>query len=635
MATQFDEARLEEIQSAASKMIYEDANRDVAMLAYQEMAHNGWNLPDEVKQMPWIRKVISSDPENALKTGDRILSTLPMSIRYQPIAPGLENKKRANMIENILKWQVKSANRRKGKGIESDVARSALTYDAVAMQVIDLDYQIEQKMTLQADAKREKAARRYSRFLTKIYNPRFVHVRYSDLMPEAVLLVQYKHAQQVIDEWGDKAKDIPGMADLASRSHDDDWVTYYDYWDYYTRAAWLQEGIMVTPEITMSMDYVLDVGDSPTPFLPWVCLMGGSELEDDPEHKYQPLLYSVYTSGAWETQNIVKTLAVSEAIALSGSPRFVDEGPTQQEADIEYMSPERIAKAAPQHIIRALQPPDFSSALATVDAMQAAQIDKSTLSRILQGGEVPAGIAFASLNLITQNSVSVLKPAKDLAEKALAEMCTLMLLWTEFTGEDLYGYSGEKNEEGTEMVISADEIDPMGIYIECELHPDAPTDRQQRVNTAAIAVDQLDMPKEMAMEEIGITDPIAAQKTRWLERKLEHVMEMRMQREMMMMEAEIEIQTQQRIMMMQMEMQQAMQQAQQVQQMPEQGMSPDQIPVEAGMEGGEGIRPGPRGVPRGQGVNPAGGGQPPANFNPEETREIVGGEDMLGNEVMI
>jgi hypothetical protein len=451
-------------------------------------------------------------------------------------------------------------------------------------------------------------------------------------MPEAVCLVQLKHAAEVLADWGDMARQHPALVDMAGKPMED-WVTYVDYTDYGTRAVWVVPGIVNTVErIIEDQSMVILHDDYKLPFLNWIALMGGSTLEVLSEHKYQPLLYAVYTSGAWDIQNIVRTLGISEAIAQTGSPRLKEEGPNPKTAKVDYMSPERIAKVPAGNTLNAIEPHVLDAALANIDAIMAAQIDKSTLSRVLQGGDLPSGIAFATLNLATQNAVGVLKPYKDLAEKGLAEVLTLMLLWTEFTKQPLYAYSEKKETRGKQMVVLPEDIDPSAVYIEVEMHPDAPTDRQQRVNTAAIAVDRLFLPIEQALEEIGVADPTTAMRKRRKEILIENHLNLLMQEQASRMQMRLQLEMQQAQMAMQAQMQQQMamqeQAAMEEQQMQMAAMQPTP-------QQGFDVRPGPRGTPRGQGVNPAMGGQPPASFNPEATREFTGGEDMLGNEVLL
>jgi hypothetical protein len=373
--------------------------------------------------------------------------------------------------------------------------------------------------------------------------------------------------------------------------------------------------------------------------------MGGSTLEEEPEYMYQPLLTAVYQTGVWDTQNIVRSLMASEVIARTGSPRFSDEGNNPKEADIDYLHPERIAKPAPGNTLRELSTQEMDAALANVEQIMAAQIDKSTVSRILQGGgNLPTGIAFATLNLATQSALGVLKPFKDLAQKGLAEIFTLMLLWTEHTGEPLYALSNNKKDKksrGQQMMVDPKDIDPKAIYIEVEMHPDAPTDRQQRVNTAVVAVERLDMPIADALEEIGVTDPSLAMKKRLKERWVRHYTDLMMQKQIAEMQAGVQIQTQQAIMEMQQAQMQAQQQAQQEAQMQGGGMGMEGSPmgmsgaIPPGINGGWDVAIGPGGAAQGQGINPAMGGMTPATGAPEETREMMGGEDLMGNETML
>lgn len=382
-----------------------------------------------------------------------------------------------------------------------------------------------------------------------------------------------------------------------------------------------------------------------TPFLPWVANMGGSTLESDPVHKYKPILYALYTTGVWEILNIVESLLVSEVIATSGSPKFVETGPNQTKGETDFGDPSRVAKMQPGNELIALGPPGLDQAMTTIDALLAAKIDKTTVSRILQGGEIPSGIAFATLNLATQTAVGVLKNSKDLAEKSLAEIATLILQWTHFTKKPLLGYSSEKDTKGEQMIIRPEEIAPDMIYIDAKLHPDDVLDRGSRVNTASLAVRELGVSQEQALEDCGFGDPLQVIKTRMKEQIIAHVLEMRMRKDMMEMEAAVQmkIAAQQAQLQQVMQAQQAQLQAQLQQQQGGMGggmMGGGGMPPPPGLTPGKGfqqqragIAPRPGGMsPRGFGVNPAAGGAPPAQFAPEETREMVSGEDILGNQ---
>jgi hypothetical protein len=619
----------EQVAQLAYKLMIDNTPRNIAFDAYMQMYQSGWELPNEIRMLPWIQAVINSDPFDAIQTGVRIISTLPPSIRFQPLAPGPANKEAAGVVEKVLKWQLKSANRRRARTVEFELAKMALLYDMCAVKVVDLVEEIKQKQILNASTKREERALAKGRFMIVPYDSRDVHPIWSNLGLEGVLVVQHRRAQSVIDEFGDKATQFPALVQLAKEPHDRDWVTYYDYVDYDTRSVWVDEGrTFTTPNSTTQQRYVIDHGKNPSGLINW-SIKGGSELETDPMHRFQPLLYPVYATGAWDIKNIVQTLGVSEVIAHTGSPRYVEEGPNSQVADINYGSPERIAKMSPGNILKALAPPQVDQALQNVEAMLSAQLDKSTVASILQGGDLPAGVAFASLNLITQTAIGVLTPAKDLAQKTLAGMFEVMLEQVIESKRSVYGFSTSGEEDGTELAIEPDELDSAGIYIDVMLTPDSPTDKAQKVQTAGIMVQQLGLSQESALEEVGFEDPAEELKKGIFEQFVMHEVQMQLQQEEMELQNAMEAER----MQMQFEMQSAQMQQQAeiaAQQQQQQAMQqqPPGPPPEEGIPAN--LPPGP---PPEEGGAPPGEGMPQIPFamgNPGANAEGAGNPALTG-----
>ena len=588
-------------------------DRNIAFDAYRQMYHSGWDLPDAVKNIEWIQKVVNADCYDAIQTGMRVLATIPLSVVYQPLAPGQANKERAGAIETVLKWNLMAANRRRSRPIEAEVVKNALLYDMVAVQVVDLEYEVKEKKRLNLPSSREEAALAQGRFMVIPYDSRSVFYEYSNLMLERVLTVQHKHAQELIDEWGSKATQYKDLLDLADKPFGQDWITVYDYHDLDTRMTWATQGKQwsTTSSPEGQARWVLTYGANPLPFIPFA-IRGGTMLETSGPHQYQPLLYPVYATGAWDIKNILMSLQTSEVVAHTGSPRLAEEGPSGQQAQIDYMSPDRVAKMPPGNTLKAVAPAAIDGALENVIAVQSAQIHKSTISEVLQGGDLPSGTAFATLNLMTQTAVGVLKPYKSLSELVLADTLTLFMKWTEFTGKDLYGYGTGQADTGQEYEILADEIDVPSIYLSVELHPDTPTDRGQKISAAVQAVQGLDMSQETGLEEIGIEDPQQEIKRRISERIFEHEMQMEFDKERLEMEAEIQVKTQSALM----GLQQMMMQQQTAQQ------APAGPPMDPGMMGqgappgpppGEAPLIGPGGSP---GLDPSAGEPPPGMFAP-------------------
>jgi len=605
-------------QILADQMIAADRDRDQANAKYDDMYKSQWSLPAGINELDWVRKAISTDPHDAIAAGTRVLSTLAPQVRIQPTAPGEGTKKKVNEWERALKWALKAADRRRMSSIIADVVKSALLYDEVVVNVIDLDYQIKQKQMMKGDTKRLNAARRAGRFVVNVYHPKDVHVRYSNMGAEAVLLVKKMSAKNLISEWGELASkhtDLVAMTDPEVR---DDEVTLYDYTDWNMRCVW----VSAEKSSPVGEAYVI-IGPEPhnLDFLPWAAQVGGSALEDNQRFKRQPILFSVLNSGQWETQNVIRTLYTSEVIAHAAAPRLKEEGPMPKStSNTDYGDPNKPIKVTPGNKMDQMSPPPIDSALAEIDDRIGQSIDKATVSRILQNAEPGSGMAYATLNLATQTAVGALKPAKSLSEKTIAEILYLIMMWIRYTKKSFTAYGAGKKDSGVQYTIEPDEIDPEALFIEAELIPDVPTDRQQRANTAALLVESVDYPIERALEDVGVEDPQEAIKARYLERlvraKLDTMIEQ--QRSQMQMQLQMEMQT--AMMQMQMGMQQAQAQAQQQAMMPMQGASMPGPPP-PGMED-----------MMGQGMNPAAGGLPPGMGNPTgNLREEVSGMDREGN----
>ena len=584
---------LKHYQELSEGMIKYDKKKELNNKEYDKMDHVDWSPPPKLMELQGFRAAPSTDPHDAIRTGTSVLSAQDERITLQPLAANPETKQKANENERALKWLMDQVNQRRQGTVQKSVVRSSLKYDEVVAQVIDLDYQIENKEIFGGDTKREKAARRYGRFVVNTYHPNDVHVLYSGYMPEAVLLVQKRKAKDVMNEWGKLASKLKKLAE------DDAEVTYYDYMDYDDHVVWC------TGDRDDEMVCEIMKEEHEMPFLPWACRVGGDTMEHAAEHRRRPLLYSIMQADSWHTQNVARSLLISEVMFYAMAPRTKEETPlgsptVESTTVIDHNSPGRTINVTPGHTLDQMQPPGLDPSLREIGAMLQAEMAKSTLANVLQGGDVAPGEAFASLNLRTQTAVGSLKPAKELSEFALADIYTLFLLYANYTKNDIKGYGTEKANLGEEYVIRHNEIDPEAIYLSVELTPDVPLDRQQKANTASMALQSGILSKERAMEDMGITDPDQVTE----EIYMEQMMEARITDIVQTIMAQGQLAIQQQQMAMQQQQQMGMQAMQ------NQGAN----------------------VPGGNGFNPAMGGQVPASVVPGATREGVTGEDRMGNE---
>ncbi|MHC4639509.1 MAG: hypothetical protein ACYTBV_18735, partial [Planctomycetota bacterium] len=261
---------LRHYQELAQKMVRDDSERNTVNRKYDDMDHVKWSAPDKLRKQGWFRSSPSTDPHDAISAGVRVLSALKEGVTLQPLASNPETKNEANNREKVLEWVMDQVNKRRQGTVQRSVVRSALKFDEVCAQVVDLDYQIKNKELFGGDTKREKAARRYGRFVVNTYHPNNVHVRHSNLMPESVLLVQVRTAKDVMKEWGKLASKLKKAAD------NDEKVTYWDYMDYDDHVIWCGTASDKGDEKKV-IELMRD--EHNMPFLPWVARVGGDIME--------------------------------------------------------------------------------------------------------------------------------------------------------------------------------------------------------------------------------------------------------------------------------------------------------------------------------------------------------------------
>ena len=57
-------------------MVQGDTKRDEMFRAMDAMWQGDWSLPQELAELRWIHKVVSTDPHDAVRAGSRVLSSV-------------------------------------------------------------------------------------------------------------------------------------------------------------------------------------------------------------------------------------------------------------------------------------------------------------------------------------------------------------------------------------------------------------------------------------------------------------------------------------------------------------------------------------------------------------------------------
>jgi len=567
-----------------------------------------WNMPEEVADLSWVFKQIDPFFHDTLGGGRRILSDDKPHITLLPASMADADRAVADGIEKGLKYLLRNADRRRQSTTVSSIVNQSLKYAEVASQVIFLPEQIEAAKTADAPTNRYEAAMRRGPFVIVSHDPACVYARYSDLGPEEVVLITKEDPQKIIDIWGTNAQALADHIKGLAEGVTIDEVTKYDYVSYDARCVYVEMGDGESPAIEIVRE------EWKYPFLPWAVRKGD-----------KPLLYSAVEGDLYDTINRVRTLRFSEMLRYAGSPKKGYASDADKMPEIDPSSPDLMVKHDTESRIYELAPPQPDPAMGLLHGELRMDAERGTLSSIIMGGEIPAGAAFATINLASHSAMAVLKPYRQLAQDGLADILEIMLLWIHYTKTDVTGRGMGEKDMGQAYEIKWADIDPSNLFIDVTLKADVPTDRQSRALTARNLLADRIISRKRAQEEVGIEDTVEEEELIIEDEMFQNELRILLQNKQFLSSEEV------RQAMMQMAMQQIMQQMQAQQQ--------QQVPPEQ-PQGPPGMGPpteytGQRGVPglEGEMVNPAEGGAVPAEFAPGATREMQTMQSASGEEL--
>jgi hypothetical protein len=588
-------------QTLAQTMIDRDKERDSDFIEYENMIHGVWNLPEGLPA--YVGKDVNTLGHDAVYSPTRVLSSLEPDVTLFPLAGNQDTRDRANMIEQMIKWQLWGARKRRHSSIVTEIVQSSIMYHAVAVEMVDLDYQKKLYTALKIPSKRFESIRRYGRFAFNVYNPRFVHAQYSQYGVERILVSQIKTAYELYQNYGEAAKALKEDADTV-----DSIVEYVEYKmiDTEETCVWAEpyNGSTAKPVGEEDAIVIIEPTKHKMSYLPWSVRCGGSNLETREKYKYHPVLASVLWFGQWDNINMLDSLKTSKAMATAGAPDAVEEGANpRSDTKVDYDKPFQVAHPSPGNKIVPFPTPQIDQRLLEVSADLRSQAMKSTIPGVLQNQDVPSGMAYATYNLQLQNALSVVKPYQELAERILSDVCELMLLSIHYSKIPMRAYNWNRNDAegyGNEYTIDPEEIYPDGIYFDVKLKADVPSDEMVKLQSVLQAVAGLGMAKEDALERFGVENPSETMNKRFEEQLLENEVNLIITGK----QAEQQMAMQQQIAQQQMAMQQAQAAAN------------------------------PQGVEGAEGMNPANGSAPPAMVNPGATREMQTGQTRSGQQAM-
>ena len=185
-----------------------------------------------------------------------------------------------------------------GKPIMNEIFHSAALYSDVHIGLTFL----EDYKKYNPDDKRVARLERRTPILFEVWNPRFGYAE-----RDALGLSAYYQELSVPFSY---IKNTYGNLVTETSRRDTAKVTLKRYWDLENYCIWYE-------------DELLDCGPHELPCIPVsVSSTEGSELFEDQEDRYEPLLFALKRSSLWERENLALTVLYTNAASIAFTPSF-------------------------------------------------------------------------------------------------------------------------------------------------------------------------------------------------------------------------------------------------------------------------------------------------------------------------
>ena len=605
--------KLSWLQERAVALIDDNKERNTAFEYYDKAENQDWDLSDELKKTPWVMKATEPMYAQALQAGTNIVAGKKPSINIIPHDP--TKKMAADGWEEALDIILAEVNQRRQTSIIEEMGHSLLKYGMSPVLVRYL---------------KKSEGEENGRILIDVYDARDVYPRFTSVGLQEVLLVEEDvDIEDLRDVYGDekvaKLDEEIQKINVENKKNKSPLIHVVRKYEHLTKewySCWVEiGGIKGT---TGGRVVEVTVEEWPHKFLPWSIRGRGYESEKRPDARYRGLLYNAYAGDEVDLANRVRSLRFSDSIRFAGAPRRVFQSDSRESPDMDASSGEATVRIKSDETLQQQDPwmPDPNMAMLHSEIRQ--DHEKSTLSSVLLGGEIPSQAAFSTINLVTHSALGATKPFVEALQRQVADVLTIIMGFLYEMKEDYTASTRGPNDELQKFFIESGEVDPRKLRIEVQIDASLPTDNQARAATAGGLIDRNVISRREARVELGYRNDTDIQKQIIKEAFIEAFLQTDVKNIMTTGDMQTIEQIRQQV-MMEMQQQMQMQQAQQAQQ------APEGEPVPEGMPLPEQAMP-ETGIP--SEANPAEGGPVPAQFNPGATREGQTGETVSGETIV-
>ena len=602
----------EKILSRIRRKLTLDADFMDDCASYDNMDDMTWELPAGLSIYEWVRKRVSTDAHDILKTAINLFDTHHPKWEILPRGPA--DADAAEELERWLEWIMLVANKNGDNEPSREMLKHSAKYGRIATQIDFRPYWTETGTDEYKDAIANP-------FCITVHPAANIHYERGKYGLRWVANVANVPAADCIDHWDAYTTDPTygkkiesAISKIEEFLEDDETarLMYVDYTDKEKRwvFAYLAAGEEVDTDLEPPTDKsgktrefieIMD-GENKLGFINWAISTASAD----------PLLHSLHKGGIWENQCFLDTIADSVIIRRGFFPLIKHTSVSGKTLDVDYSGAEAVVELnkADGEEADVLSPPPLDPGIRELMDRNSQKAASATGLKGLQNMNIVGNVQYASVAAMIQVSKSTLDPYLTAYQHNAVELGRLAFLWIKKSGITITGYRSkdtnrEKNKvRGQKINVGPDSFDPKTMVIQCELLSVNTSDEMQRMNVFSQAV-QIGLPisKGEIAERMGWGEQDVL-KQDWLKEKIEEIALAMFQKTQ---DAQLEMMVQQQQLAMQAQMQ-AQQQAQ-----PPQGpqgmVPPEQMGGQPMIENADGMA-----------NNPNAGGLPPAMSAPQMTR---------------
>lgn len=484
---------IESIQGA----IEGDTEYQNDLRAYKRMVTLDWDLPSNWAVKDWVRKQVSTDAHDAIKSATNIYDT--NKPKWEILPRGEADKDRAEELETALEWWMQRANKTgEGEPFRKSLHNSCLQ-NRVIYQLDYLPYWLPKDK--KSWSREQKAAMKQSSFCITVHDAENVYFEMGKYGLKWAAAVSVLWAQDIVDHWSvyesgtEEGKKIKRALDkIRSEMEDNDKLKYIlvDYTDYKKREVSAFQ--TSSDSLTDFTHYTIDGGkidgtvkidildtDNKLEFINWVIVTGESS----------PMLYSEHKGGVWENQNIFDTIIHSTTMRRAVFPILQHTSPTGKPLDIDYTGEQDVVELTNNESAQVMMPPPVDPALMQLSAVNTSKSAQTTGIKGLASIEVAGNVQYAAVQAVINLHKTTLVPYVRTWEKAnsqLGDMCFLWLKQGDGYTEVAYRTQneGDGRNRGNGIMVKPDDFDPDDLFISCTAVANTLGDKMQEANFYAI-----------------------------------------------------------------------------------------------------------------------------------------------------